>query len=892
MKDETAEQVGSSGVQRPSLRHSGRAADTVPVIPDHEIVRMIGSGAYGEVWLAQSMTGAYRAVKVVWWDDFEDEVLFAREFEGVVHYEPISRDIPGLVHILHVGQNHGEMPYYFYVMELADDAYAGVHMDPQSYVPRTLQSDMKQYRRRPMPLDYVLEVGCQLSRALEGLHAEDLTHRDVKPGNIIFINGRAKLADAGLVANRDQRAFVGTEGYIPPEGGGSPRADVYALAKVLYEMATGMDRLSFPALPDELPEGTTHRRWIRFNSLICRAAAPSVDKNSIVTAQAFAEQLELLRDDNGRKVTRRTSRKQEPKASSGAFWPWLLVVVLALLLVCGVSTLFLPTDMWQRVHTAMDVLKGVKPVQEPVKTAKPVEAPKPPTQQAPQPKPLLGKGQVFVGSVPSSASVYTTKGEYLDETPYGPVSYKTGQKVSFIIRKDGFADGYVSGVVEDGKLLSLAVDLLPYRPPITGQEWEDAQGTKYEPAGGLHRAASPVLAKHFAPFLDSIENPEDRPHYEVHQDVVYTTQEGISAFTLWLTRRCEEVGTIGRDHSLVARPENGTERAQNLCAYRLCTVLIQKTPITIYTNPAGAGVFLNGMPLGVTPMQDLRVPLAPYLLEIRLPGYSTVCRSGLSPKDLILNLRLTPNNSLIFGTEWINSLGMKFLPVTPALMAGAMEVRVSDYRAFCESTGRAMPEMPEFEQNEHHPVVYVSRDDAMAFADWLTKKEREQGLIEASDKYRLPTDMEWSMLVGCSGERGESPYERQQNHVTTTVRYPWGLKWPPHRKVGNYADMSVLGNRPADHIIPHYHDGFSHTAPVGSFMANSLGLHDLSGNVQEWVSDEYGGPSGFQFRRYGVTRGGDYHSFRPGQLSSHSRIPHPVGMRRPTVGFRLVLERR
>ena len=78
---------------------------------------------------------------------------------------------------------------------------------------------------------------------------------------------------------------------------------------------------------------------------------------------------------------------------------------------------------------------------------------------------------------------------------------------------------------------------------------------------------------------------------------------------------------------------------------------------------------------------------------------------------------------------------------------------------------------------------------------------------------------------------------------------------------------------------------------MGSFAPNALGLHDLGGNVQEWVSGEYGGPNNFNFRQYGVTRGGDYSSFRPGQLCSHSRTPHPVSTKRPTIGFRLVLER-
>lgn len=96
-----------------------------PSIPDHEVVRQIGSGAYGEVWLARSLTGAWRAVKIVWREDFEDERTFNREFEGILQYEPIARNHPGLVHILHVGRHDQDSPFYYYVMELGDDARTG-----------------------------------------------------------------------------------------------------------------------------------------------------------------------------------------------------------------------------------------------------------------------------------------------------------------------------------------------------------------------------------------------------------------------------------------------------------------------------------------------------------------------------------------------------------------------------------------------------------------------------------------------------------------------------------------------------------------------------------------------------------------------------------------------
>lgn len=854
--------------RRKSLRPEG----TQPSVPDHEILRKIGTGAYGEVWLARSVTGAYRAVKVMWREDFADEQVFIREFDGVLTYEPIARGIPGLVHILHIGQHGGPFPYYFYVMELADDAYTGTHTDPASYIPRTLFSDMQQYGNRPMPLDYVLEVGCQLSHALAGLHAQELAHRDVKPTNVIFINGRVKLADAGLVAHSNQRTMVGTEGYIPPEGPGTPRADVYALAKVLYEMSTGMDRLNFPSLPRELPEGATHRRWIEFNKIICAAASPQINRDTIVNAKQLAEQLELLRDDAT--IRRKRNRSLRRFATRTG---------ITALVLGGIGTgtyLLMPQDMPQRLNKAKDALMASEqPAPEPA------PAPEPPPAPVPQ------HGQYFIGSVPAGASIYTEDGVYLDETPYGPITADTGRRIAFVLRKEGYADSYVSGIIPPGELLSLGGELRPYRPPRTGEPWVDAQGTHYRPAGGVHEAITPVSAAQFREFQQA--EPQATAQFTAQEadGQLLTSQEAIGAFTLWLTRQCEKAGTIGRDHSLIARPDPGTAAGPDLCGYRLCTMLVQKTPVSIYTNPSGASVMLNGMPLGITPMQSISIPLAPYYLEVRLPGYSTVRRSGLSPKDLVLNLHLQPNHSVNFGAEWINSLGLRFLPLRSNLLVGATEVRVADFRRYCQETGAADPEPVNFEQNEHHPVVNVSRTTAEAFAAWLTRQERNNGLIEETDTYRLPTDEEWSHMVGCKDSNGQSPYERQRVRATAGAEYPWGQKWPPARNTGNFADASAIPGVRADHVIPRYLDDFACTAPVGSFAPNAMGLHDLAGNVQEWVSGEYGGPENFQFRSYGVTRGGDYTSFRPGQLSSHRRTPHPADAHRPTIGFRLVLER-
>jgi eukaryotic-like serine/threonine-protein kinase len=95
-----------------------------PPIPDHELVRRVGAGSYGEVWLARSVTGALRAVKIVYRRSFASDRPYAREFNGILKFEPISRTHPGLVSILHVGQNHAAGCFY-YVMEVADDLERG-----------------------------------------------------------------------------------------------------------------------------------------------------------------------------------------------------------------------------------------------------------------------------------------------------------------------------------------------------------------------------------------------------------------------------------------------------------------------------------------------------------------------------------------------------------------------------------------------------------------------------------------------------------------------------------------------------------------------------------------------------------------------------------------------
>lgn len=268
-----------------------------PEVPDHELLRPIGRGAYGEVWIARSVTGQFRAVKIVRRSSFEEDRPFEREFEGIRRFEPISRRHDSQVDILHVGRGEN---YFYYVMELADDQSSGGQIDPDNYHPRTIKSDLV-FRGR-IPFEECLAVGVALTTALENLHQNGLVHRDVKPSNIIFVNGVAKLADIGLVTGLDRtRSFVGTEGFAAPEGPGSPQADLFSLGKVLYEMATGKDRQEFPELPADLREFPDRAGLVELNAVILRACRHD-PKDRYPSATQMRTELELLQ--SGRSLAR------------------------------------------------------------------------------------------------------------------------------------------------------------------------------------------------------------------------------------------------------------------------------------------------------------------------------------------------------------------------------------------------------------------------------------------------------------------------------------------------------------------------------------------------------------------------------------------------------------
>lgn len=282
--------------------------------------------------------------------------------------------------------------------------------------------------------------------------------------------------------------------------------------------------------------------------------------------------------------------------------------------------------------------------------------------------------------------------------------------------------------------------------------------------------------------------------------------------------------------------------------------------VTFVSEPMGADIYIGGQNKGKTP-KSIDLQVLPTKVEFKLAGYRPATETTTPVKDKTTTLKATLQTELEARLSEMprtltNSAGLelvRFKPdrgaffigakrgepgqranelyrqmqLTKYFYAGKHEVTVGQFRKFSPSFGSG--------QTNDMPASGVTWLEAAQFCNWLSHQENLQpfytirsGKVVAydpyADGYRLPTEAEWEWLA------------RKANRAQPTP-YTWGARPALTKGSGNLADTSAKGSVPR--VVTNYTDGYAKLAPVGSFPPELSGLHDMSGNVREWVNDRY-----------------------------------------------------
>ena len=193
-------------------------------IPDYRLIRPIGEGSFGTVWLGKNVHDqTHCAIKVI----KENPKV---ELHGIREYQQRVGHHDRLIPIQHIGSVDRQL---YYVMPLADNSKKVNAFDgPENYEPLTLRRFILGHGA--ISPKSIISIGRDLLDGLVHMHSNGCVHRDIKPENIISVNGQWVIGDPGLACSSEENISpAGTEGFRPTDGSSNPSVDCFALGRTL-----------------------------------------------------------------------------------------------------------------------------------------------------------------------------------------------------------------------------------------------------------------------------------------------------------------------------------------------------------------------------------------------------------------------------------------------------------------------------------------------------------------------------------------------------------------------------------------------------------------------------------------------------------------------------------
>jgi serine/threonine protein kinase len=312
---------------------------TAPRAPGYRIVRELGRGTFGEVWLAEDeSTGVRVAIKFLVISLGEQWQLLQAEVKQLA----ALHDDPGIVQLMSFDP---AAPRPYYVMAYAEGG-----------------SLAQRLREGPLPLNEALPMFRRIAEAMAYVHAKGIRHCDLKPGNILLDKrGRPRVADFGQAhLASDISPALGTFFYMAPEQADllaqtpDARWDVYGLGAVFYAMLTGDPPYENSSLRQELAktERLPHRLDLyraamqRARPLTAHRQVMGMDKQLAAIIDRCLAVDPARRYRTAEAIVAALDQRQRRRRQRTIVYAGLVVPILLLLLLGGLG--------WRQASAALD----------------------------------------------------------------------------------------------------------------------------------------------------------------------------------------------------------------------------------------------------------------------------------------------------------------------------------------------------------------------------------------------------------------------------------------------------------------------------------------------------------------------------------------------------------